>query len=265
MPAELPYQWHGNGEVLVLISGLGGKGRSWYPFLETASKHYSVLIFDLPGSGNSSPLTEPHSIQAFATDTLELLDQLGVENASIVDRSMGGMIAQELALLAPDRVERLALVSTTGAVDGPLQQIFLHWAALANEGVSAEQRHRSSLLWCLGRETLEDEALVERYLQAKSSSDRPKDYAIQALACAEHRMLDRLNALETPTLVVSGTDDRLMPAHHAEALAKTLPNARLSYIPGAGHLPHLEKPRKFEQEVLGHLSGREKWDRNTNG
>ena len=181
------------------------------------------------------------------------MDHLRLERVPVMGRSMGGMIAQELALLAPRRIQRLILVSTSGRVDPHLAAIFLHWAQMAEAGVPAAIRHRESMLWCLGSAAMRDAVLVEPYMRAKLAGDRPLDYAHQARACAVHDALDRLADVDVPTLVVSGTDDRLTPAPHAEALAKTIPSARLSWIPGAGHMAYLEAPDVFAREVMRFL------------
>jgi aminoacrylate hydrolase len=249
----LPHAWHGDGPPLVLVSGLGGKGTSWQFFLEGASRHFRVLTFDNRGAGLAPRLHTGTTIRDLAEDALRLFDHLGLPQAALVGRSMGGMIAQELALLDPGRVSRLVLVSTTGRSDVHLASVFELWAEMAESRVPADVRHRASLLWCLGREALEDEARVRAYLQWKRSTDRPDDYAIQARACARHDALARLPALAVPTLVVSGSDDRLTPPFHAEALAKAIPGAELAYVPGAGHLPYLEKPVAFASRVLGFL------------
>ncbi|MFQ5512910.1 MAG: alpha/beta fold hydrolase [Myxococcota bacterium] len=252
---ELPHRWQGAGEPLVLIAGLGGKGTSWQPFLERATRSYRVLTFDNPGAGGTPPLSGPVSIRAMARSVNALLERLGVSHAHVVGRSMGGMIAQELALLAPDRVRRLILVSTCARVDAHLTRVFRLWARMARSGVPLELRHESSMLWCLGHESLASSARVRAYLQTRGSADRPRDYARQAEACAQHDALDRLHALQVPTLVVAGTDDRLMPAWHAETLAKAIPGAQLGRVPGAGHLPYLEQPELFARCVLRFLGG----------
>jgi pimeloyl-ACP methyl ester carboxylesterase len=253
--SNLPYTWHGAGSPLVLISGLGGKGTSWKPFLGRAAERFRVLTFDLRGSGLAPRLPRGATIRDLAEDVLQLLDKLGLRSAALVGRSMGGMIAQELALLAPERVSSLVLVSTTGRTDRHLASIFELWAHMAETRVPPAVRHRSSLLWCLGQAALEDDALVRSYLEWKGLTDRPDDYAIQARACAGHDALERLGALHARTLVVSGTDDRLTPPAHAEALAKALPRAELAYIPAAGHLPYREKHAEFASLALGFLSG----------
>jgi len=250
---HLPCEWHGSGEPLVLVPGLGAKGTSWSPFLERAARSHRVLTFDNRGSGRAPAIRGDISLRELARDLLRLLDQLGVERAAVVGRSMGGMIAQELALLAPERVERLVLVSTSGRADAHLASVFRTWAELAEQGVAPELRHKSSLLWCLGREALERDERVRAYLHARSRTDRPADYALQARACAVHDRLEELWRVTAPTLVVTGTDDRLTPACHAEELTKAIPGARLASVPGAGHLAYLEKPDPFADLVLGFL------------
>ena len=252
----LPYQWHGQGDPLVLIAGLGGKGTSWNPFLQAAQKHYRVLTFDTPGAGCAPALAPGTSIRDMALALRELFHELKLERAHVMGRSMGGMIAQELALLAPELVQTLVLVSTSGRTDPHLRQVFELWATMAEQGVPLEVRHRSSMLWCLGAQSLESGSHVQAYLETKGHADRPVDYALLARASAEHDAIERLGRLDHKTLVVAGTNDRLMPAAHAEALAKRIPGAELAYVSGAGHLPYLECPDAFAETVLGFLSGR---------
>ena len=252
-PAVPPYRIHGRGAPLVLISGLGGKGTSWRPFLQAAAAQFSVITHDIRGAGETAPLAGPISIRELAGDVLLLLDHLGLEQVPVMGRSMGGMIAQELALLAPERIAKLALVSTSGRVDPHLAAVFRHWAAMAEAGVPAAIRHRESMLWCLGSAVMHDAALVEPYMRAKLAGDRPRDYAHQARACATHDALDRLAELDVSTLIVSGTDDRLTPPPHAEALAKKIPASQLALIPGAGHMVYLEAPDAFAREVMRFL------------
>ena len=173
---ELPHAWQGQGQPLVLIAGLGGKATSWRPFLDAATQRYRVLTFDNPGAGAAPALPGRVTIRELARTVLALLDRLGVERAHLIGRSMGGMIAQQLTLLPPER--------------------------------------------------------------------------------AEHDALERLQALSVPALIVTGSDDRLTPLAHAEALAKVLPMAQLACLPGAGHLPYLECPELFARTVLEFLQAR---------
>jgi pimeloyl-ACP methyl ester carboxylesterase len=250
----LPYSWHGTGEPLVLIAGLGAKGTSWNPFLQRAAQRFRVLTFDNRGSGEAPSIEGTISIRDMASEALELLDALGIERAPIMGRSMGGMIAQELALLAPERVERLALVSTTARCDAHVSHVFSLWADMAEQGVPAAIRHRSSLLWCLGTRAVAADPRVAAYLAAKVRGERTQDYARQARACARHDALARLGSLALPALVVAGSEDRFTPRPHARELASAIGGARLSWIPGAGHLPYLEAPDRFADAVLPFLA-----------
>ena len=251
----LPHAWFGDdGPPLLLIPGLGGKGRSWEPFLSSAAERFRTLVFDPPGSGRAAPLQGPVTIRDLAGATLDLLDRLGIVRTAVVGRSMGGMIAQELALLAPERISRLVLVSTTPRVDRHLAEVFRLWARMADLGVPADVRHKSAMLWCLGSAALERCERTRAYLRAKASSDRPADYAHQARACAGHDALDRLPALRIPTLVVAGADDRLTPVCHAERLAGAIPGARLTVLPETGHLPYVEASEQFARDVLEFLA-----------
>jgi pimeloyl-ACP methyl ester carboxylesterase len=249
----LPHQWHGAGEPLVLVAGLGTKGTSWRPFLETAARHFHVLSFDNRGSGRAPSASRSIAIRDFSDDLLRLLDALGLERVHLVGRSMGGMIAQELALRAPERVARLVLVSTAARADAHLRRVFELWAELAERGVPADLRHRATLLWCLGARALAKQGAAAAYLERKSHGDRPRDYALQARACAAHDALDRLGTLSVPTLVVGGSDDRLTPPAQAVVLARAIPAAELAIFPGAGHLPYLEAPAAFAARVLEFL------------
>lgn len=251
----LPHEWRGQGPPLVLVPGLGGKGTTWEPFLSSAATRFRTLAFDPPGSGLAPPLDGPVTVRDLAVATLGLLDDVGVGRAAVMGRSMGGMIAQELALLAPDRVSALVLVATTPRADRHLTEVFELWARMAELGLPTEVRHRSSLLWCLGARALEGTGRARAYLRAKSTSDRPTDYARQARACAAHDALERLPGLRIPTLVIGGEEDRLTPPPHARALAEAIPGARLRILEGVGHLPYLEDPETFAKDVLEFLEG----------
>ncbi len=249
-----PHAWHGSGPPLLLIAGLGGKGSSWRPYLQTAAKTHCVLTFDNRGAGAAPALEGPVTIRELAADVLALMDALGLEHVPVMGRSMGGKIAQELALMAPERVSRLVLVATSGRSDAHLAQIYEHWARMAELGVPAEVRHRSSMLWCLSAASLENTEAIAPYLQAKNSADRPGDYAIQARACARHDALERLRQLDVATLVIAGSDDRLTPVAHAHALVDAIPGSRLELIPDAGHLVYLEQPEKFARAASDFLN-----------
>src|SRR5262245_58818341 len=113
----LPYEWHGSGPPLLLLAGLGAKGTSFHPFLDVAAERYRVLAPDLRGSGRAAELAPGSTLRDLAADVAELLAALDVGPVSVIGRSMGGMVAQELALLAPERVDAMVLASSTAHAD----------------------------------------------------------------------------------------------------------------------------------------------------
>jgi 3-oxoadipate enol-lactonase len=252
----LPYEWHGSGPPLLLLAGLGAKGTSFHPFLDAAAERYRVLTCDLRGSGRARALEPGSTLRDLAADVAELLAALDVGPLPVIGRSMGGMVAQELALLAPDQLEVMVLASSTAYADAHLAEIFRLLADMSSAGIPAELRHRSSLLWALGPAALAERESVRRYLEARVHNDRPRDYAIQALACAAHDTRARLRSVEIPTLVLAGSEDRFMPARHALGLARALPHAELRFVPGAGHLAYLEEPELFAEAVFEFLERR---------
>jgi 3-oxoadipate enol-lactonase len=252
----LPYEWHGSGPPLLLLAGLGAKGTSFHPFLDVAAERYRVLTPDLRGSGRAGPLAPGATLRDLAAEVGELLDALGVGPLPVVGRSMGGMVAQELALLAPGRLDVMVLASSTAYADPHLAEIFRLLADMSRCGIPAELRHRASLLWALGPVAVAERDTVRAYLDARVRNDRPRDYAIQALACAAHDTRARLASVQIPTLVLAGSEDRFMPTRHALALARALPHAELRFIPGAGHLAYLEEPELFAEAVFEFLQRR---------
>lgn len=252
----LPYEWHGSGPPLLLLSGLGAKGTSFHPFLGMAAARFRVLTPDLRGSGRAGPLAPGATLRDMAADVAELLEALDLGPLPVVGRSMGGMIAQELALLAPDQLAALVLASSTAHADPHLAALFRLLADMSDARIPPELRHRTSLLWALGPTALAERETVRAYLDARVRNDRPGDYAIQALACAAHDTRARLASVEIPTLVLAGSEDRFMPTRHALTLARALARAELRFIPGAGHLAYLEEPESFAEAVFEFLARR---------
>jgi pimeloyl-ACP methyl ester carboxylesterase len=250
----LPYEWHGSGPPLLLLAGLGARGTSFHPFLDAAAERYRVLTLDLRGSGRAGSLAPGATLRDMAAEVAELLETLAVGPLSVVGRSMGGMIAQELALLVPERIDALVLASSTAHADPHLAEIFRLLANMSEAGVPPELRHRTSLLWALGASAVAERETVRAYLEARVRHDRPRDYAIQARACAAHDTRARLRSVAVPTLVLAGREDRFMPTSQALVLARALPHAELRFIPGAGHLAYLEEPESFAEAVFEFLA-----------
>jgi 3-oxoadipate enol-lactonase len=241
---RLYHQLAGDGPNLLLVSGLGGGTWSWFGQVPYFARHYRVITADNRGAGRSGMPPGPYRIDQFAVDLLGLLDHLQVARTFVLGLSMGGMIAQELALMAGDRIDALVLGCTHC---GGSQRISPNPEILArfvnNEGLSIEQIVDKNLPFFFSAHFLEAHPeKVEPYRQAQLTAPLQPPHAfhgqvdaIQTFGCC-----DRLGQLAIPTRVVTGTADMLVPPANATTLARLIPGARLTEIPGAGHALHVE-------------------------
>lgn len=241
---NLYYEVHGDGTPLLLISGLGGGSWSWYGQIPFLSPRYRTIVFDNRGAGRSSVPQGPYTIAEMAQDTLDLLDHVQVDEVLVAGLSMGGMVAQELALLAPERVKALVLGCTHCggtlhvSASGNVLQAFLQNDRLSRE----EILRKNALLFFSEAFRLARPETIDRYIQVQLSSPvrPPHAFEAQVEAIKTFDCSSRLHRIAASTLVVTGTEDALIPAINARILAKRIPLARLHEIPGAGHALHVE-------------------------
>jgi pimeloyl-ACP methyl ester carboxylesterase len=241
---RLYYEVHGEGDPLLLISGLSGGAWSYYGQIPFLARRYRVVSFDNRGAGQSDMPPGPYAIRQFAEDALCILDHLGIQQALVMGLSMGGMIAQELALLAPSRVIALALGCTHhggGSRVAPSREVM--GILMSNEGLTQEQVVEKNLPIFLSKRFLtEDPEGVEDYRRAQLSTELQPEYAFQAqlAAIVEFDCRERLGGLRAPTVIITGTEDQLVPRENAHLLASAIPASELVEIPGAGHALHAE-------------------------
>ena len=253
---EMYYEIHGRGRPLVLIMGLR-RDHSWF-YRQTPefSEHYQTLVFDNRGSGRTDKPREPYSIKGMADDTTGLMEDLGISSAHVLGVSMGGYIAQELALNYPDKVQGLVLCCTSpgGRRHLPMSE------ALRNEiinvrGLTSEQIFRKSLPILFSDRYLgEFKEDIEAFVEMSLEYDQPASAFLRQLeACQAHDTCDRLPGLKAPTLVMTGSDDELVPAGNSPILAELIPGAGLEVIPGGGHCFFVEMADRFNEAVLSFL------------
>lgn len=233
---ELFVRERGEGQPLLLINGLGGNADMWDAVEERVSTFARTVTFDCPGCGRSPALRGPVTIARLATMVSRALDELGYEQVDVLGFSLGGLIAQQLAHDDGARVRRLALVATAcgwGSMPGSPEALTL---------VAMPLRYHSRFLydqtrWLVApadRELLDRTAgLSESRLKYPPS---PLGYMAQLWAGALWSSLPWLRSVETPTLVVHGDGDRLVPHANAVQLARHLPVSRLHVVPDEGHL-----------------------------
>lgn len=252
------YEEHGSGEPLVLIMGLGGDLQAWARQVPALSKHFRVITFDNRGAGRTSAPDKPYSIAGMAEDTLALMDHLGLERAHILGLSMGGMIAQELALAHPERVNRLILVSTAASIEGYVRRVVETWMNVRRSNLSREHVIRLTSLFLYSAELLNDD---ERYEQAIAASlanpfeQRDHAFLRQATAVLSFDATARLKNVQSPALVTAATEDILIPPRNSERLAGLLPNAEFKALPG-GHAGVIEFADQYNAAFLEFLGAK---------
>lgn len=231
------YEVHGEGHPFLLISGLGNDLNSWASQVAEFSKRYRVATFDNRGSGRTDAPDHPYCIRMMAGDTVGLMDTLGIEKAHVMGVSMGGYIAEELAMTCPDRVSSLILVTTSV---GPYQvkiSILEAWARQALRDMRPMTFFQIMLPFMFNDRSFEAPGVLEMAVStiAGHSSTPPHILARQMIACVEHDARDRIGRITAPTLVIAGKEDPFVPFSLSEELASSIPNSRLEVLDGGGH------------------------------
>ncbi len=240
---RIAYEVVGSGPPVLLVQGLGYPRWGWEPVVQRLEDEFCVVSFDNRGIGESEVPPGPYTAAEMAKDAVAVLDAAGIEKARVVGASLGGMIAQELALAHPERVDRLALVCTTpgGAEAYPLPEPTLRLLAEAPSLAPQDALRRFIENAMVARGALVDELYARRL----ASPPDPAGWQAQAAAGATFDAFDRLGEIAAQTLVIHGTEDNVVDPRNAELLATRIPNARLELVPGTGHMLFWEQPDRF--------------------
>ena len=230
----------GEGPPLLLINGLGAHTAMWEP-LERTLSGFRILEFDLPGAGRSDVPWRPVSVRRLARLAAAVMDHFGVQQADVLGYSMGGIVAQQLAVDAPDRVRRLVLVATTpgvGAVQGDLRALFNIMTPLRYLSPRAYQATIGSLVG--GRARHDAAWVAEQGSLRLAHAPTWRGYSGQLASIARWSGLPILGRVRQPVLVVAGDDDPLTPVVNGMMLTHLLPHARLVVCHEEGHLIPLD-------------------------
>ncbi len=253
---ELYHEERGQGEPLLLIMGLGASTLSWSEQIPVLSREFRVIAFDNRGAGRSDKPAVRYSIALFADDTVGLMDVLGIDSAHVYGQSMGGFIAQELALRYPQRVRTLVLGSTSC---GGRQAVIASPENLTAVGMMNVLSPREAaerglpLLYSEAFIARHHDALIQRSLRDAELRPPPDAFGRQVQAAIRHNTFDRLPDIRCPTLILTGDDDKVVPADNSRILAERIPGAELAVLPGAGHGYLLEKAAESNAIVLEFL------------
>jgi pimeloyl-ACP methyl ester carboxylesterase len=255
---RLYYEWHGaeDGVPVVLTMGLGGDSTAWPFQLAALAPRHRVLVFDNRGAGRSDAPDTACTTRGMAEDLLALLDALGVERAHLFGLSLGGAIAQEAVLRAPDRFASLQL-HATWAGPHPYFQALVGAVRAVRLQLDRESFYRALSVWLFTPACfLNQPGLVETVIQQAAHHAHPMAldaYLRQTDAVLGHDARDRVHLIRCPTLVAVGSQDLITPPFLAEELASRIPGARLRILPDAGHGAIWEAPAAVNRVCLEFL------------
>lgn len=253
----LHYVEAGAGEPVLLIMGFGGDHLAWGMQVPVFAERYRVIAFDNRGVGQSDVPDHPYTTRMMADDAVGLLGALGVDRAHVIGLSMGGMIAQELALNHPARVRTLQLHATYARPDAYLRALVAAWRTVRS-ALGREEALRTMAPWLFTPAAYNERPdFVETVLQTALANPHPQSltgFLRQGEAVIAHDTLDRLPAIRCPTLVSVAEQDVLVPPRFSRELAARIPHAELQILPVGGHVTLWEHPDTFNDTCLTFLT-----------
>jgi 3-oxoadipate enol-lactonase len=252
--ADIWWSSEGTGEPVVLVMGLAYPSDMWFRVAPVLAERYRVLTLDNRGAGRTGDVPgAPYSVERMAADVLAVLDEAGETSAHVIGASMGGLIAQEIAMTSPDRVRSLVLACThpgvAHAVWDPEALALLAGRAALTPQQAAEASIPFNYAATTPRERIEEDWAVRLPLACT-----PDGYLAQVQGSSVWSGLDRLPALGMPTLVVHGAGDRLVPAENGRRIAQEIPDAELVILPDANHLFFTDQPERTHELLLDWLA-----------
>lgn len=251
---SLWYQESGSGAPVVFLSGTMGDHTQW-DVLVPQLRGVRAITPDNRDIGQSSPATRAYTVRDMAGDALALLDHLALDRAAIVGHSLGGKVAQELALLAPDRVERLVLVCSSAQHDIASRSLLEHWIRLRQQIGDDLVFVEAVCLSAIGPEVLARISLRDaaELWMMKTELQQPAAFVRNVEASLASDTAARLGEITAPTLVIYSDRDRIFTPEHGERLVSSIPGARGRLMRGCGHAPFAERPAEFAGILQGFL------------
>jgi 3-oxoadipate enol-lactonase len=252
---RLYYEVHGSGTPLVLIRGLGSNADHWDLQVPAFCPQYAVVVFDNRGIARSEGPNSPLTISLMASDTVGLMDALGIVRAHVLGISMGGMIAQEIALNYPERVNGLILACTHCGGSHFVQAAPDIVKDLTDSFLGGREAARKVVRCLFSPKTIQQAPdVIERYGQISKRFPPSSETLVNQLnAIQGHDTWERLVLVRNPTLVLTGSDDVLVPPENSRILADRIAGARLQVIENGGHQFLIERPEAFNRAVLEFL------------
>ena len=252
---RLYYEVHGDGEPLLAVMGLGGDHTAWVLQIPEWSKTHRLVVFDNRDVGQSSYAEGPYEVRDMAADALALADELGLESFHLVGASLGGAIAQEIALAAPRRVRTLTLAVTYGATGSYGSQRAAVLGTIARK-LNREEFTELLMLLVHSDRVFDNPQFADAVRRAILDNPHPQPteaWIRQLEASCRHNALDRVETLPMPVHVIGARRDIMVPPFRSEDLAAAIPGSTHTVI-DAGHLANIEAAPEFNAAVLDFIA-----------
>ena len=247
-PVRLYWESAGHGPAVLLIAGQGMTVDGWWATVPVLARSFRVITFDNRDTGRSSRSAWGYTVAQMAEDAVAVLDAAGEERAHVYGISLGSLVAQEVALHHPDRVEALVLGSSSAggwaaykpSAASPAQTFLVRAGSMGQD-----EAEWAAVPYTYAERTrrFHPERIAADIAHRMSSPPEAMGYVHQAAAVAAHDAYDRLSRVEAPTLVVHGEEDIFIPPVNALVLAEKIPGAELDLWPDAGHMYIVDEPR----------------------
>ncbi len=248
------FEMTGSGAPVILVTGLAADARAWAFQVPAFAERHRTITFDNRGVGRNQRLASRHAIADLADDVVAVLDAVGIDRAHVVGMSMGGMVAQEVALRHPSRLDRLVLVCTGSECHPEIDVVRRRFRAQLETTPIAAAFWRHALPVLFSRRFLADEWERLPELFGPAGDLDVESVLAQLDAISGHDATDRLSSIEAPTLVLTGDADQLVPLACSELLARRIPGAELRIVVGGSHCFNIEMPDTFNRIALEFLS-----------
>jgi len=236
----------GNGTPLVLVHGFLGSSEMWTPQIKFFNDNFRVIAPALPGFGNSNDMNSCNSIECMARAILNFLEKKEIKNFNLLGHSMGGMIVQEMAKIAGEKILKLICYGTgpRGNIPGRFETIDESRKKLKNNGLK-DTAYRIAKTWFIEEEKAKYFYLCEK--AGKQTSIEAADNGLVAMKNWDG--VKNLKNIENETLIIWGDQDKVYNFNQVECLSDNIPNSELKIIKGCSHNAHLEKPDEFNRVV----------------
>ncbi|RLD80552.1 MAG: hypothetical protein DRJ15_06770 [Bacteroidetes bacterium] len=254
--ANIYYELHGSGPPILMLAGMSSDSKSWQFILDRMTKHYRLIVLDNRGCGRTETDGSSFELKDLARDALGLMDFLGYDKYHVIGHSMGGMIAQELVLMQPERVDKLVLASSSPKLSVKageiLEDLYDKWL----NAYDLADWFRIMFRWLFTKEALNNKKFIDAAIIFALAYPYPqtlKGFKGQVDAISSFDAISRIHSIKQSCLIMSGKEDILIPPEESKTLHNISGETEFIIIPNAAHSIHAEQPGAFVEAVVEFL------------